>query len=271
MEENIGKQDHGRRKFWVRLLAIVLALSFLGTELFVRYGEGIAVSASDSKINNTTASGSADTSSGGLSVTTDGVARMAAGYASSGDYETAAQYYGALIEAGETSYYKERAQCYYQLSDFSDMLSDCKSFLAGGGTDDDGTVSLMMAAAYMQQQDYADAETSLKNSIAAGYGDSQQLYLQLVRCNFVLGEYDSVIKNADGALAAEAPGSTSSSDTLQNNAEIRYYRAISYVNTNDYQNAKTDLEYVIANTSDDSIRSSASDLLTQINSALGAA
>ena len=151
------------------------------------------------------------------------------------------------------------------------MLSDCKSFLAGGGTDDDGTVSLMMAAAYMQQQDYADAETSLKNSIAAGYGDSQQLYLQLVRCNFVLGEYDSVIKNADGALAAEAPGSTSSSDTLQNNAEIRYYRAISYVNTNDYQNAKTDLEYVIANTSDDSIRSSASDLLTQINSALGAA
>lgn len=268
MEENNDKARHGRG-FWIRLLAIVLAVSFLGTELFVRYGEGI--STSSIAVSKTDQTEAADTSSGGLTITKDGILRMAAAYVEAGDYKSAAEYFGVLIEAGDTDYYRNRAECYYQLADFTGMLNDCKSYLAAGGVDDDGSVNLMMAAAYMKNQQYAEAENALKNSIAAGYSDSKELYLQLVRCNFVLGEYNDVIINADTALSDEAESGVITDSEAQKNAEIKYYRAISYVNLNEYEKARTDLEYVVGNTTDETIKSSAAELLTQVSQALGEA
>ncbi len=280
-QEETGKAGR-KRKMWMRFLAIVLAAVMILSTVYVGTVNSFWLTASgdtagtSSKKKITTEYAvqqmlqnmAADPDyqeklkqQQETSYTGEQVLSMANDAMEKEDYQAAETYYGSLIDAGEKQLYKMRAICRYKQNEYAGMLEDCRSYFDAGFEDTDGSAYLMEAAGYMYQTDYRNAETALNSAIAAGYSDSHECYIQLVRCNFVLEEYDSVIENADKVLS----DGTGDSDS---NAEIRYYRAISYASKGQLPEAQEDLKYVIDTTSDSSLKSSASEFQSQIQQAL---
>jgi tetratricopeptide (TPR) repeat protein len=237
-----------------KIIAIVLAAAMLIPTIYVVY-ESRTVSGSETSSAVSSVSTVADSYSE-PGITDDDLKNAAAYYMQNNDYETASRYLTQLIAVGDVDSYKQRAQCWYQTGKYEEMFNDCKSFLDKGGIDSDGTVNLMESMWYMQQEEYKEAEDSLNASLTAGYSDTQTIYQQLIRCNIVLEEYDKVIENTDKALG----------DDTATNAEMKYYRGISYIKNSKYTEAETDLEYVEANTTDDNIKKATEDLLSQLKS-----
>ncbi|MGF7003763.1 tetratricopeptide (TPR) repeat protein [Lachnospiraceae bacterium PFB1-21] len=234
------------RKISIKMLAFVLALSLLASAIFYSYASGNASSIQKDKKAE---------QEGEVTITEDAVADLASGYESEKNYDEAVSCYDILIDAGFTQYFKNRAQCNYLLGKHESMLDDCRFFLKNGHEDTDGTVNLMMAARYMQKEEFSEAKAALLEAKKCGYANQAELNTHLVRCSFVLGDYDGVIENASEIVTAEKN---------QTNAEVCYYRAICYLEQGNVEGAIADLQFVLEASQDETVLTSANDLLVQL-------
>ena len=156
-------------------------------------------------------------------------------YESAQDFENAEKCYTQAIssENYEVNILAARGRCRILLGDTEGALRDLERYLREGGEDPTGDVHAMLGMCRMEAQRYEDARKSFDAAIRAGYADEKLLWVQRVACDYILKDYDAVIRDGEKALELmEAQGGTDGEM-----GELNQWIGFSYFIKNDYEAA----------------------------------
>lgn len=129
-----------------------------------------------------------------------------------GNYAGALSRYLAILDiegnAADLQRYADCARCAILSEDMDTAYRMGMYYLNGGGADTDGNVQYIVAMCLMTSGQYADAADRFLGSIASGYAEPAELYLNSTLCRYSAGEYEEAIRTAEQGM--EATGDSAS-------------------------------------------------------------
>jgi tetratricopeptide (TPR) repeat protein len=170
------------------------------------------------------------------------IASAASIHEMAGNYAEAIKLYAEAIdkcpeEENISAYYASRARCYMLQANYALSKKDAEAGLAAGdGTDTEkASLNAMLGICAMAESDYRTALDAFHSAISLGYVDAASLFEQSILCGYMLGEYETVIQDADKAIAESGES-----------AFALLWRGVSYIGLEDYQEAADSLTRCIA-------------------------
>lgn len=132
-------------------------------------------------------------------------ASMASLYEGAGDYENAVRCYSTAMEysgGNDPVLLASRGRCYVLLQKLGPAMQDLNDFFTSGGQDPTGEYNLMLGLCRMEAGEYEKALNAFHNALNAGYVQPALVLSQSILCAYIIGDYETVIR--DGQLCLEA-------------------------------------------------------------------
>ncbi len=156
-------------------------------------------------------------------------------YEALGKREDALTIYDRLLSGQDVSpyagYYLSRARLRVQAEEYDAAVQDYDAYLALK-EDTDGSVHVMRAALRMQKALYADAVADFYAAIDLKYADPALCYEQAAICQYMLGNYQAVIR--DGGKAVEMRGGTLEKGLIHQQMGLAAMALLDYENAWEY-------------------------------------
>ena len=118
-------------------------------------------------------------------------------YEAAGDYETAADMYGRLIErTGRSEYYLNRAYCRTNLGRMDAAMADRDAYGKAGGAET-AAADVMLGIGWMRAEQYEKAGNCFIRALEEQYPDPGSLYYYIVLCAYITRNFDRVCEYGD--------------------------------------------------------------------------
>lgn len=167
-------------------------------------------------------------------------------YESAGDYESAVACYTlGLEQSGGTDpdLLAARGRCQVLLQKMDAARQDFVEFFANGGTDPTGEYNLMLGLCQMEEGKYSLARNSFRNALNVGYGQTALIYSQCVLCDYIIGDYASVIEDGEKALEAmtkpqQLPDTGALTEGIMSAEELHHWIGLAKMAGEDFEGAR---------------------------------